>query len=221
MSDRSQALPFDKAPEYLVEIGDDLAGNRLFDPAGFTNNLPGEGLIGGENRSLKWYREAEIVHGRVAQLAVVGQLFPSWAHFPGNPDIGVPADAFAQTNPWTAIETVPEGAIWQIVLVIFGIELVRLKRVIKGDKEPGDLGLGQTGFNPFNFQYSEEEYFEKQEQEIKHGRLAMFGAIGMMLQTKISGVSINEQLSGAFAYPEARMFLEGNGALGDYFPQGL
>ena len=133
----------------------------------------------------------------------------------------MPNDAFAQTNPWTAIETVPEGAIWQIVLVIFGIELARVKRVIKGDKEPGDLGLGQTGFNPFNFQYTEEEYFEKQEQEIKHGRLAMFAAIGMMLQTKISGVSIVEQLSGAFNYPEARAFLEGDGALGDYFPQGL
>ena len=152
---------------------------------------------------------------------MTGYISRSWVHFPGNEAIGVPNDAFAQTNPWTAIETVPEGAIWQIVLVIFGIELVRLKRVIKGDKEPGDLGLGQTGFNPFNFQYTEEEYFEKQEQEIKHGRLAMFAAIGMMLQTKISGVSIVEQLSGAFYYPEARAFLTGDGALGDYFPQGL
>jgi hypothetical protein len=107
------------------------------------------------------------------------------------------------------------------VLVIFGIELARLKRVIKGDKEPGDLGLGQTGFNPFNFQYTEEEYFEKQTQEIKHGRLAMFGAIGMMLQTKISGMSINEQLGSAFTFPEAREFMVGDGALGDYFPQGL
>ena len=41
---------------------------------------------------------------------------------------------------------------------------------ISGDKAPGDLGLGQTGFNPFGFKYSEEEYFEKQVQEIKHGR---------------------------------------------------
>ena len=133
----------------------------------------------------------------------------------------MPADAFAQTNPWTAIETVPEGAIWQIVLVIFGIELARYKRVIKGDYAPGDLGLGQTGFNPFGFDYTEEEYFEKQTQEIKHGRLAMFGAIGMMLQTKISGMSISEQVGGAFTFPEARMFLEGDGALHDYFPPGL
>ena len=72
--DRSIALPFDKRPDALDGT---LAGDYGFDPAGFTNNLPPEGLIGGETRSLKWYREAEITHGRVAQLAVVGQLFPS------------------------------------------------------------------------------------------------------------------------------------------------
>jgi hypothetical protein len=83
------------------------------------------------------------------------------------------------------------------------------------------LGLGQTGFNPFGFDYSEEEYFEKQVQEIKHGRLAMIASVGMLLQTKITGMSINEQIGGAFVYPEARDFLMGDGALGDYFPQGL
>ena len=58
------------------------------------------------------YREAEIAHGRVAQLAVVGNLWPGlFGHLPGNPDIGVPADAFAQLNPYTALETVPEGAL--------------------------------------------------------------------------------------------------------------
>jgi light-harvesting complex I chlorophyll a/b binding protein 1 len=72
--ERSIALPFDKRPDALDGT---LAGDAGFDPAGFTNNLPFEGLIGGETRSLKWYREAEVVHGRVAQLAVVGQLFPS------------------------------------------------------------------------------------------------------------------------------------------------
>ena len=101
------------------------------------------------------------------------------------------------------------------------VRLQRVKRIIKGDKEAGDLGLGQTGFNPFGFDYSEEEYFEKQVQEIKHGRLAMIASVGMLLQTKITGMSINEQIGGAFVYPEARMFLMGDGALGDYFPQGL
>ena len=216
--DRSIALPFDKRPAALDGT---LPGDVGFDPAGFTNNLPKPWLIGGEGRSLKWYREAEIVHGRVAQLAVLGFLFPSYAHFPGNPEYGVANEAFAELNPFKALTTVPEEGLWQIALVIFGIELARTKRIIRGDKEPGDLGLGQTGFNPFGFKYTPEEYREKQVQEIKHGRLAMFGALGMILQTQASGMGPAQQLAGAFSFPDERAILSGPGALGDYFPQGL
>lgn len=198
-----------------------MAGDYGFDPAGFSNNPPKQWLIGGEQRSLKWYREAEIVHGRVAMLAVVGMLVPSFYHFPGNPDLGVPMDAFSELNPYKALTTVPEAGLYQIALVIYGIELARIKRVIRGDKAPGDLGLGQTGFNPFNFNYSEEEYFEKQVQEIKHGRLAMVGILGMLLQASASGVGVVQQLGKAFSWPEHLAVPTGPGVLGDYFPPGL
>ena len=193
-----------------------LAGDAGFDPAGFSNNPPA--FFGG---SIKWYREAEIVHGRVAMLAVVGFLFPSYFHFAGNPAVGVPADAFAELNPFKARSTVPAAGLWQISLVIFGIELNRIKRIIHGDKAPGDLGLGQTGFNPFGFKYSEEEYFEKQVQEIKHGRLAMFGALGMILQARTSGMGVVQQLAGALSFPDERAPLSGMGVLGDYFPPNI
>lgn len=216
--ERSIALPFDKKPPNLDGT---LPGDVGFDPAGFSNNPPKPWLIGGEGNSLKWYREAEIVHGRVAQLAVLGLLVPSFFHFAGNPEIGVPDGAFAETNPYKALTTVPPEGLWQITLVIFGIELNRIKRIIRGDKNPGDLGLGQTGFNPFNFKYTEEEYFEKQVQEIKHGRLAMIGSLGMLLQSAVTGKSIPAQLAGAFTFPEERALLAGPGTLGDYFPPGL
>ena len=218
VGDRSQALPFDKRPPNL---DGSLPGDVGFDPAGFSNNPPKQWLIGGEPGSLKWYREAEIVHGRVAQLAVIGNLFPALYHFPGNPSYGVPNDAFASLNPYTALSQVPEGGLWQIALVIFGIELARTKRIIQGDKEPGDLGLGQTGYNPFNFEYSPEEYREKQIQEIKHGRLAMFGALGMLLQAKFSGLGVTEQLGGAFTWLPEREILQGPGTLGDFFPPNI
>jgi hypothetical protein len=217
-SDKSTALPFDKRPPNLDGT---LAGDAGFDPAGFSNNPPKPWLIGGEGRSLKWYREAEIVHGRVAMLAVVGFLVPSFIHFPGNPAFGVPENAFAEVNPFKALSSVPPAGLWQIATVIFGIELARIKRIIRGDKAPGDLGLGQTGFNPFGFKYTEEEYFEKQVQEIKHGRLAMFGALGMLLQARNSGEGVVQQLADAFSFPTEREILVGPGALGDYFPQGL
>ncbi len=218
VGDRSPAIPFDKRPAALDGT---LPGDAGFDPAGFTNNPPRQWLIGGEERSLKWYRESEIVHGRVAQLAVLGNLIPSWFHFPGNPAVGVAENAFAELNPYKALSTVPQEGLWQIALVIFGIELARIKRVIQGDKNPGDLGLGQTGFNPFNFKYTEEEYFEKQVQEIKHGRLAMFGALGMLLQASASGKGVVQQLAESFSLPDERIYLTGPGQLNDFFPQGI
>jgi hypothetical protein len=96
-----------------------------------------------------------------------------------------------------------------------------VSRVIIGDKPAGDLGLGQGGFNPFKFDYTEEEYFDKQVQETKHGRLAMVGALGMLLQYGISGLPVSAQLAEAFSWPEAREILKGDGVLGDYFPAGL
>lgn len=214
--ERSIALPMDARPPNLDGT---IAGDFGFDPAGFSNNLPKQWLIGGEENSLKWYQEAEIVHGRVAQLAVLGMLVPSYYHFSGG--LGLPDSTFAELNPFKALTTVPEAGLWQIALVIFGIELQRAKRVIRGDFAPGDLGLGQTGFNPFGFDYSEEEYFEKQLQEKKHGRLAMFGALGMLLQTQASGMGPVQQLSGAFSWPEAREIMQGSGTLGDFFPPGI
>jgi hypothetical protein len=217
-SEKSIALPFDNRPPNLDGT---LPGDVGFDPAGFSNNPPRPWLIGGEGRSLKWYREAEIVHGRVAMLGVLGFIVPSIFHLPGNPAFGVPTDAFAELNPYKALTTVPAAGLWQIALVIFGIELNRIKRIIRGDKAPGDLGLGQTGFNPFGFKYTEEEYFEKQVQEIKHGRLAMFGILGMLLQAKASGVGVVQQLASAFSEPGERVLLSGPGALNDFFPQGI
>jgi len=218
LEDRSKALPFDKRPPNLDGT---LPGDKGFDPAGFSNNPPRTWLIGGESNSLKWYREAEIVHGRVAQLAFLGIFFPYLYHFQGNPAFGVPLDAYSKLNPYEALTSVPASGLIQISLLLFVIEVIRINRVIRGDKAPGDLGLGQGGFNPFGFNYTPEEYFKKQAQELEHGRTAMFGIIGLLLQAKVSGVDIVTQLSGGFVFPDERAPLIGPGTLNDYFPSGL
>jgi hypothetical protein len=82
--DNSIALPFDKRP---TNLDGTLPGDVGFDPVGFSNNPPRPWLIGGSGRSLKWYREAEIVHGRVAMLAALGWVFPNIYHWPGNEDV--------------------------------------------------------------------------------------------------------------------------------------
>jgi hypothetical protein len=82
--DRSTALPFDKRPPAL---DGSLPGDVGFDPVGFSSSPTRPWLYGGEGRSLKWYREAELVHGRVAMLAVLGWVFPNIYHLPGNEDV--------------------------------------------------------------------------------------------------------------------------------------
>jgi hypothetical protein len=125
-------------------------------------------------------------------------------------------------NPWQAIRQAPQGGIGQIFLTAGAIELWRYNRVFKEGMEAGDLGLGQLGvWNPFGFEYTEEEYAEKQLQEIKHCRLGMMGAFGMLVQTSKTQMSIPQQLAEQFTQPGSREFLEGPGALHDYFPQGL
>lgn len=77
---------------------------------------------------LTWYREAELIHGRIAQLAVVGFLAPGlFGTLPGNEWTGV--DAYSKTNPLEAFSAVPGLAILQIFLkkqlfTIFSLALV-------------------------------------------------------------------------------------------------
>ena len=69
---------------------------------------------------------------------------------------------------------------------------------------PGDynLGQGEGRYNPFGFNYTPEEYKEKQLQELKNGRLAMLAAGGLFHQAQNSGMSIVDQLSSALSSPE-------------------
>jgi hypothetical protein len=79
--ERSTALPFDKRP---ANLDGTLPGDAGFDPVGFSSAPPRDWLYGGEGRSLKWYREAELTHGRTAMLAVLGWIVPEFYHLPGN-----------------------------------------------------------------------------------------------------------------------------------------
>lgn len=166
--DRSVAIPIDPYPEGL---DGEMVGDVGFDPAGFANNPPSwvSGDAPGTAGRVKWYREAELAHGRVAMLAAAGWIFPEIYHFPGNNVLG--ADRFAETNPLLAYGNIPNAGGIQIVVTILILETIRLNRSIRTNDGPaGDIGLGQGEgrWNPFNFNYTEEEYAEKQLQ-VSHG----------------------------------------------------
>ena len=86
----------------------------------------------------------------------------------------------------------------------------------QGDSyQPGDAGLGQTGYNPFKFKYTPEQYDEKRLQELKHCRLGMLGAFGLLCQANASGEGVVAQLGGSFDWPE---YIN---KAGYYFPEGI
>merc|ERR1711966_641400 len=129
----------------------------------------------------------ELAHGRIAQLAVVGFLWPGlFGTFPGSDEFGG-VDAYSELNPFKALTTVPESALFQIVAGAAWFEYQRVIRIREqgADRVLGDIGIGYPGgWNPLNLNYSPEEYAEKQGQAVN------------------SGTDVVTQLSPAFAAPE-------------------
>lgn len=206
----SKALPFENAPGTL---DGSLPGDVGFDPcflstkqadlmADYFNGLFPESDVNIDG--LTWYREIELMHGRIAQLAVLGCIFPGIAHFPGDEEVGL--DAFSYTNPLEAPSHIPFIGTIQILTFMVCLEFRRIRIIQRegSSYQPGDFkwGQGEGRWNPFGFDYSEEEYFAKQVQETKHGRLAMIAFFGLIFQANASGVGVLDQLGPAFDVPE-------------------
>jgi len=203
----SIALPFAKAPGTL---DGSMLGDVGFDPLGFSTVPVGPWFNGFEGREgkvsdLTWYREAELIHGRIAQLAVVGFIAPGlFGTLPGNEWTGL--DAYSNTNPVAAFSQVPGLAILQIFLFMTFLEIRRIGIIREegSSYQAGDLRIGQGSgrYNPFGLNYSPEQYEEKQLQELKHCRLAMIGIFGLWAQAIASGESVIDQLGAGLTAPE-------------------
>jgi len=199
-----------------------MLGDVGFDPFGFStidisrhfNNVFGTNL---GISSLDWFREAELMHGRICQVAVVGMIAPGlFGTFPGA-DWAGGADAYSYTNPAEAISHVPVLATIQIIAFMSLLEVRRIKIILEegSNYEPGFNRIGQGGYNPFGLNYSPEAYEEKRLQELKHCRLAMLGFYGLWAQANASGVSVVDQLGAALSSPEYYA------KAGYFFPEGI
>jgi hypothetical protein len=202
----SQALPFATAP---ATLDGSMIGDAGFDPLGFSTVPVGPWFNGIEGRdgqigNLNWYREAELIHGRIAQVAVLGFISPGlFGTLPGNEAVGY--DVFSNTNPLEAFSQVPGEGLLQIFLFMTYLEIKRIGIIREegASYQPGDLRIGQGAdrWNPFGLDYTPEEYEEKRLQELKHCRLAMLGIFGLWAQAQASGVGITDQLGAAFTTP--------------------
>jgi len=161
-----------------------------FDPVGFAAEA--------DLNTMKKYREAETMHGRVAMLAAVGMLVteepieyhPLFEAY--NKDIG-PAirhlDEVRAASPF----------FFEVLGLIIGS--LELNRALKGFKAPGDNDKfqdlledyfpGDVGFDPLGLKPEDaDEFMTMSNKELQNGRLAMLGVAGMVAQELVNGKEI-------------------------------
>ncbi|CAM9252545.1 unnamed protein product [Sphacelaria rigidula] len=151
----SIALPFTPRPSKLTG---ELVGDVGFDPLNFS-----------EEGDLAKFRRAELKHGRVAMLAVVGAI---WQEFSVLPGLGYEPTK----NLFQAVADAPWLAILQIFIFVGIFDL----QSTKYDKEQGRVP-GDIGFDPLKL--SADGINEKWAlSELKHGRLAMWAMAAILVQ---------------------------------------
>lgn len=164
----SEALPFLEKPPNL----EGYVGDVGFDPFRFSDFLP-----------MDFLREAELKHGRICQLALVGfaavdlgfRIYPT-------------PEAYEGLTSVTAHDAlVKYGAMGQLFLWIGlaeTISTVAVMQMLNGSgRAPGDFGLDPIGFLKNK---SEEEINDMKLKEITHCRLAMFAFSGMVTQAVLT-----------------------------------
>jgi len=150
----------------------DFKGSKFeFDPLGLAETY---------SPLVPFFREAEIRHGRTAQLAVIGFIATDFVRIPG--------DAYSfEAIPKTvdAHNILLEGPMHQLLLWIGLFDAVitipAVQATMKGEREAGDFGFGYAGPK------DEAKMDDMKLKELLHGRLAMCAIGGIATQSVISG----------------------------------
>lgn len=154
----------------------------FFDPLGYSE---ADGVTEGK---VRFYREAELKHGRVAMLASVGFLLAEQFHPLFGGSVDVPSYVAFQETPL-------QGAFFPVVLSLAAFEVFSVFSFdnpkdgmwsIKSDHAAGDMGFDPMGLKPTN----PAELAEMQTKELNNGRLAMIAIAGMVGQELASGAKL-------------------------------
>lgn len=157
----SKSIPFLVRPD---KLNGSMPGDMGFDPMRLSDI----------QTDLRYARWAEIKHGRICMVAVVGMLVQqAGIHFPG--------DAYTSTDIFGAVKQVGWGVNIQILLTIGVIEASNFYKHYDDETIPGNIEWGSSVLTNL----SPEDQFWRQEQEIVHGRLAMIAFVGALVQTLI------------------------------------
>lgn len=164
-----------------------IAPFGFFDPLGFTKDME---LLG-----VKRFREAEIMHGRVAMMASVGYIVGE-----STPTIAYGMDVH-HTIANNQIPEIPGTVLFPFFLAINVAEALRASIgwvepglgpvwTLRENYYPGDIKFDPLGFKPTDGK----EFATMQSKELSHGRLAMLTAAGMCVQEQINGKGILDNL---------------------------
>ena len=183
-SSTALSASLDGLPGALAPVG-------VFDPLNLAEKAT--------DATLARYREAELAHGRVAMLAVIGFLVGEkveGSSFLFDAQISGPAI--------THITQVPDG-FWAVIIAFIGA--YEASRAEAGWVDPADCPVDQPGllkddympgdlkFDPFGLMPEDAEEFEiMQTKELQNGRLAMLAAAGFLAQEAVDGKGIIEHL---------------------------
>jgi len=129
-------------------------------PTGFFDPLKLSKGISPERFEL--YRTAEMKHGRVAMLAILGYIAPETYRFPGELAYGLKFEDVP--NGLDAIGVVPALGWAQIVAFVGSVEYAGVL---------GDFEIGKPDFSP-------DVLARRQAQELTHGRLAMIAILELL-----------------------------------------
>jgi len=164
---------------------------KKWDPLGISDVV--------DDSTLKWFRAAEIKHGRVAMLASVGYLVGALGiTFPGEIAKGVTFESVNAAGVFSAWGNVPAYGKLQILTIILMLEWAsetKKPHYTSPDGVPGKIDQlpfeGIKGiwtpkirfWDPLGFMgaLTEEQKAEKRLSELKNGRLAMLGITSFLV----------------------------------------
>jgi len=182
-------LPFDVTSEVGVCAPFGSPGEYVWDPFGETRDM--------DEEKFRWYRQAEIKHGRVSMMAITGILNQHYWRFEGlqleKYEGGLGVGRLDLRDLPDGFQAVTGGAGPYLGILILLVGIIELSASDEG-REPGNFG------DPAYILYKQEDLYDTDWRnfELNHGRLAMFGIVGALAAEYTTGLDSFGQWQAAF-----------------------